>query len=285
MKIPEPMKGELIPVKDIESTLERLIKKHRFVYASVKEDGYRCRSWNSKPYSSTGKLIPNRYIQKRFAEARLPDGLDGELIVDRFDFQLTQSGVTTREGEPDFRFFVFDKYGPEPFRVRLNNYYTDCQRFHCTQFVECVYQLSCFNVSQVLHYENRVLLNGHEGVMIRTPDGPYKEGKATLEEGYLLKLVRFHTAEARILGTYERCSSEGAEVPLNMLGGFYVRGLVNGVETDFKIGNGKGWTIKWRQKVWREGRGSNLFGKEISYTYKIVGMDKKPRAPIAKGIL
>jgi DNA ligase 1 len=59
-------------------------------------------------------------------------------------------------------------------------------------------------------YEERCLAAGYEGVMIRTPGSPYKCGRSTEREGYLLKIKRFEDAEAVVLDTYEGMSNQNA---------------------------------------------------------------------------
>ena len=52
---------------------------------------------------------------------------------------------------------------------------------------------------QILDYEKRILEDGFEGVMLRSPLGKYKMGRSTLKEGILLKLKRFEDAEATVV--------------------------------------------------------------------------------------
>ena len=56
----------------------------------------------------------------------------------------------------------------------------------------------------VLQYEKEFLEIGAEGVMLRSPTGPYKQGRSTLKEGYLLKVKQFTDAEARVIGFDEK---------------------------------------------------------------------------------
>lgn len=96
MKLTKPMKGFEIPQDEIETMLQKLIDEAGYCFASIKWDGYRCRAFGGKAWSSSGKLIVNRSVQAAFAKAKLPDGLDGELIVNDNDFQLTQSFIQRR---------------------------------------------------------------------------------------------------------------------------------------------------------------------------------------------
>ena len=294
------MKGEEIPINQLEETLARLLKIDGYLMASVKYDGYRCRSYLSQPWSSTAKLIRNRHIQEQFKQAQLPDGLDGELVVDLFNFQRTQSGVTSAAGKPDFKFYLFDWDRQGTAHERYFAYNNLLREGTYPVWMFPVTQQLLTSISEVLEYEQLILEQGHEGVMLRLLSSPYKHGRATLNEGYLLKLVRFHTAEAVITGYYEqeengnfaisdqygktkRSSSQDMKFLKGTLGGFYVRGLVKGVEQDFKISGGKKWTDIFRARVWRDRE--SYIGRTITYTYKVIGTDKRPRTPQAKGFL
>ena len=63
------------------------------------------------------------------------------------------------------------------------------------------------DAAQLAAYEEKCLAEGYEGVMIRTPDSPYKCGRSTEREGWLLKIKRFEDDEAVVLETYEGLSN------------------------------------------------------------------------------
>src|SRR5574338_27430 len=76
--------------------------------ATPKLDGIRCIVKDGKALSRKFKEIPNRYIQGLVS--RLPDGLDGELMLrdEKATFQAISSAVMSEDGEPDFVYNVFD---------------------------------------------------------------------------------------------------------------------------------------------------------------------------------
>jgi hypothetical protein len=53
--------------------------------------------------------------------------------------------------------------------------------------------------------------------MLRDPNGPYKFGRSTRKEGYLLKLKRFCDSEAEVIGVVELMHN-GNEAKTNALG-------------------------------------------------------------------
>src|SRR5690554_1371146 len=88
------------------------------LYASAKLDGVRAVVKDAMLVSRTLKRIPNGYVQDCLGHDGL-EGLDGELTVGPANhpnvMQATTSGVMSREGEPDFIYWVFD-YWNDPVR-------------------------------------------------------------------------------------------------------------------------------------------------------------------------
>lgn len=87
------------------------------MYMSEKLDGIRCVVFDGVGYSRSLKPIPNTFIQAYFKRhADFFEGMDGELIVGNKNapdvFNQSTSGVMRHDGEPDFTFWVFDKYHP-----------------------------------------------------------------------------------------------------------------------------------------------------------------------------
>src|SRR5690606_40344965 len=114
------------------------------------------------------------------------------------------------------------------------------------------------------------------GVMLRHPDGPYKHGRSTTKEGWLLKVKRFEDSEAQVigyseaqhnaneakrneLGQLERSSHKAGKVGKQTLGALAVKDLKTGVEFDI----GTGFTESQRQLLWA--MGDNLMGKVVKY--------------------
>lgn len=130
--------------------------------------------------------------------------------------------------------------------------------------------------------------------MLRDPVGPYKQGRSTLREGWLMKLKRFVDSEAIVLDTVELFRNENAATTnalgymershrkenrrgANTLGALKVRDLVSGVE--FEIGSG--FTQTDRDTFWRDR--ASLPGRVVRYHYFPMGSKDKPRLPIYDG--
>src|SRR6187549_2369059 len=98
-------------VKPMLATAVALEQVRYPVMVSAKLDGIRCLGTDNGPVSRTLKNIPNKYVRRMLSQA-LYSGLDGELIVGSPTaedvFQQTTSGIMSVQGEPDFKWLVFD---------------------------------------------------------------------------------------------------------------------------------------------------------------------------------
>lgn len=268
------------------------------VLVSPKLDGIRCIVQDGVALSRSLKPIPNRYVQNLIGRTSL-NGLDGELIVgaDRGPgvFARSSSGIMTIEGEPDFRFHVFDDQATplsDPFKYRFESATKRCK--NVKHRLIPVPHIIIANERALLKHEAIYLAEGYEGIMIRSVNGPYKYGRSTLKEGYLLKLKRFIDSEAVVigmtqlmhnaneaetneLGYKERSSKKGGKVPLELMGALQVRDLKTKVE--FEIGTG--FDLDQRRLLWLHGKKVN--GRIAKYKSQPVGVKDKPRFPVFLG--
>ena len=229
----------------------------------------------------TRQLKPVRnYEVGRLLSSLLPEGSDGEVYVDT-GFASTSSLVMSREGHGHFTYYWFDLLGPdlsEPYSARmrqLENYLTGHPELmnHPDFTVVPLLPHIVTNAAELAAFEKEVLAAGHEGVMVRAPDGPYKCGRSTVREGILLKLKRFDDSEARIDGCEEllhngndkvgrkRTSHKVGMVPAGCLGALSVTDVRTGVA--FRVGSG--FTAVQRSDLWRAR--SALVGKVIKYRH------------------
>jgi len=274
-------------------------KKARFPYlGSSKLDGVRAIIRGGVVLSRNLEPIPNKHVQRKFGIAGLDD-LDGELIAGNAHsattFGNTMSGVTKREGEPSVTFNVFDRIRTDgcPFDIRLASA-TRVVREEGVPDVHILHHTKIYTQEDLDQFEESNVDTGYEGVMVRDPAGPYKMGRSTVNENYLLKVVQFETAEAEIIGyaeemhnanekvTNERGVVKRQSLRANMhgkgiLGKLLVRDLTTGVE----FGVGSGLTLRQKTVLWP--RAKSLKGLIITYKFKPAGMKDKPRFPVFKG--
>lgn len=268
--------------------------------ASPKLDGVRAIVEGIKPprlLARSLKPIPNAFAQKVFG--CLPRGVDGELIVGDPTapdaYRKTVSAVMSQDGEPDhLRFHVFDMFDGDPavsFQSRLENL---GHAIHNEFYVSPVPHTMIYSAEELDAYENHMVTLGYEGVMVRSLSGPYKEGRSTEKEGYLLKIKRFADSEAVVTGFYElkhndnaaeknalghteRSTKKEGMVLGGVLGGLEVRDVKTGVE--FCIGGG--FTAADRAALWADR--DSLVGRTTKYKYFASGSKDKPRFPVWLG--
>lgn len=280
----------------LASNVEDFTKLRFPALVSPKLDGVRATVYGGVLYSRSLKPIPNANVQARFKH--LPDGTDGELIVglpSDDPYRKTVS-VVMSDDKPadDVTFWIFDNAcSPLPFRSRwaglmeLDN-----------GPVRVVPHNVASSLEELSMAETAFLTAGYEGLMYRDPDGPYKHGRSSEREGWLLKVKRFKDAEARIVGAYEemenqntaftnelgrtaRSSAKAGKVGKGRLGGFHcvgVGGSYDGVEFDVASG---AMCHEMREELWpiRD----SFTGKLLVYKYFPTGGDTRPRHPIFKG--
>lgn len=264
------------------------------VLASLKLDGWRCTIQNGIALSRTLIPIPNVYVQQCLKG--LPDGLDGEIIVGKPNdpnvFKTTDSALKSFSGMPDFKFYVFDcnehghSFGN---RIALAKLYAE--KYKHTIWLEHWF---IEDKETLLKFEEWAVTNGYEGIMVRDPNGPYKHGRCTDKQGWLLKMKRFHDSEATVIGFKElehneneqtisalgyskRSKEKAGMIAANTLGAFICR-LDNGIEFDC----GSGLTDAERSTIWHN-KPAHL-GKRIKFKYQNWTAERKPRSPIFLGM-
>jgi DNA ligase-1 len=262
------------------------------VLATPKLDGIRCLKINGRALTRSFKAIPNDYI-RHWLEAHCPDGLDGEIIIQGAkQFGDTSSAVARSSGQPDFTYAVFDYV--TNLRTPYINRMIDLAKLKLPDRCVKVVPQHIENVAQLTRYETKCLNDGFEGVMVRSPYSPYKCGRSTPAEGYLLKVKRWLDEEATILecieemanlnpaekdafGRTKRSLSLANRHGRGTLGALRVRSLASGWE--FSIG--AGFDQRTRDRLWSTRR--TLIGKVIKFKHQPHGAKDAPRFPIFLG--
>lgn len=144
--------------------------------ASVKLDGIRCLRINGRTLSRKFIPILNAHIQA--VTSVLPDGLDGELIIERATFNQAQKAAMPEAGEPDFRLYVFD-YVSSFLTETYENRIKKLEALSLPDFCVKVLPREIKDVEALYAFEKEALASGYEGLMIRDPKGPYKCGRST----------------------------------------------------------------------------------------------------------
>ena len=286
--IKRPMKG---------AQLEDLELLRYPLYASPKIDGFRC-VLADQPLTSRLSPFPNEYFRNEMSKLLSDAMLDSEVVVGRRRgpgvLQRTSSGLTGRAGNPSFRLWVFDRPGLGSGYGWLERYdiAADIVRKLDHPRINLLKHKLITNPEQMQKYIERQLARGFEGVMTRDPNGPYKEGKSTLREQYLLKIKPFTDFEARITGWYEementneakrettgklrRSSSKVGKVGKGTLGGF--EGTELGTGKPVRVGGG--FSAEQRRRFWLIKDELVASGAIMKCRKQLVGEKDAPRHP------
>lgn len=242
--------------------------------------------------------IPNLFIQE-WCEADGIPGLDGEIILPHKKFHDIQSFAMSELTLPrPWEYHVFDWHYSINERTagylqRLQMLTTMTNRYPSPR-INLVLPQICYTAQEVYDQFQHALDQGHEGLILRSPDGPYKEGRSTRKEGFMLKMKEFEDAEATIIGfepEYENTneqtkdntgqskrSSHKANLQAKQkLGAFLCKTEAG---TVFRIGSGL--TDRQKTEFWKDR--TLLEGAIVTYKSQKHGEKDKPRCPIFKGI-
>lgn len=266
------------------------------VYATPKIDGIRCLIHPELgPVSRKLKPIPNAHV--RSCLNILSSRLDGELLVNGSkNFGETSGAIMRADGEPEFTYYVFDHFFDPIIPCTLDYLSRVASLGYDSLWPAWVSILRPERVNdeaELIALEERYLASGYEGVMLRAPTGPYKFGRSTEREGYLLKLKRFEDAEAVVIGFEEfqhndnplerdalgaakRSAHKANQRAAGTLGALVCK-RPDGLE--FRIGSG--FTAEQRAEIWAE-RG-NWSGAVVKYRFQPHGAKEAPRFPTFLG--
>ena len=259
------------------------------VFATPKLDGVRCLTVDGQAMSRTFKHIPNKHIYKLVSA--LPDGLDGELMCDGQPFSMITGNVMREDGESDFFYAVFDYYSDKPYVERM----AALKTLKCPKFVRKILPVEIKNEKELLEYETKCLSEGYEGCMVRAPNSPYKAGRSSEKEQFLLKIKRFADSEAEILevvekmtndnvaekdafGRTKRSSAMDGLTPAGTMGALKVKDVKSGIE--FSIGSG--FNDEFRAEVWANKK--KYLGQIVKYKSQEIGAKDAPRFPVYLGM-
>lgn len=191
------------------------------VLGSPKLDGFRALVVDGAGVTRSLKPIKNDIMRGVLSNL---SWTDGELIVgdptEPGCLRRTSSGVTKKDADVDWRYYVFDTCNPLhtalPFQERLRIAELSALAALHMRVMAWPHK-RLHSLEEIFGYEEECVNAGYEGLMIRDPNGPYKWGRATNKEGWLTKMKRWEDAEAIIISVYEQEENQNAQTT-NLLG-------------------------------------------------------------------
>lgn len=299
LKFLRPILAAPLLPPSVEHTDENILaamQKLRYpVLATLKKDGIRALRLDGSLLSRTRKPIPNRSIRER--SLVMPGGFDMELWNPDLRYDEIESIVMSREHprSDEIQFHVLDWFSlvyDYEYRTRYIQSMPQEWNEHGVRFeipVRC-------NVAEELfsHFQWSENMEG-EGICFRLPNSPYKQGRSTLKEQYLVKLSRYHYSEATIVGFVEQMEngnsqttnalglSERSSHGENMIGKNTLGALLCQLPSSetITIGTGVGLTNALRREIWHNQ--NKYLGLTIKFKHKDHGQKILPRSPVFVG--
>jgi len=174
---------------------------------------------------------------------------------------------------------------------------TEFKRKQRLFYAKLINSIEINNLQQLLEWEKYIISDKYEGIILRSPEAPYKFGRSTLREQALLKFKRFQDSEAVIissnelmtnsniletdeLGYAKRSSAAANLIKTSQLGSWTVKDInpeSRFYNVEFNVGSG--FNLEQRIKFWKERQD----GKIITYKYQAHGSKDRPRSPIWLG--
>lgn len=271
----------------LAGTADDISTLHYPLFASPKIDGIRVltlelEAKNAYTYSRINeefKILKN--LGMRSLLKMLPAGLDGEIVTldntgNVNTFNDIQSKVMSKSVNSPFQYLIFD-YLPNqqthvPFHARMELL---SKLVELPFFCSLLPQTYIKEAEELELYEAQVVEAGYEGVMIRKVDAPYKQGRSTLNEGYLLKLKRFEDAECEVVGVEELVREHHNE-STGLLGALVCR------YNDVMFNIGTGFTDLQRKSFWIA---RNKLPSHCTFKFQRCGMKDAPRSPVFKAFV
>lgn len=266
-----------------------------------KYDGIRCVLSNGTAMSRTWKPLPNLDIQTGLDH--LPSGLDGEIMVRApgggwLPFPQIQGFVMAETpDELDWVYMVFDD-AEDPIRWYCDRYRTAHLKIAGSDHnrVQIVRGRLARNPDEVKAVYSELLAAGYEGAILRDPEGPYKHGRATLKQGWLLKLKPREDAEAEVLellplqrndnpqqrnelGYAKRSTAKAGRRSVELLGTIRAR-VLNGRFAGKEFACGFRGTDAERAAMFAAG--DALLGEAFTFTFSPDPGYELPRQPVFK---
>lgn len=262
--------------------------------ASPKIDGIRATVRNGVVFARSNDPIRNRLVQERFKHL---EHFDGELALGdptAHDLCRRTAGTTNSIEKPidGLTFHVFDHVADLtlPFWKRAPEQHLRKK----AEDVVIVPQLQIDTLDQLLIVEDEYLDQGYEGLILRDPNAPYKTGRSTANEQYLLKLKRFVDGEFKIVGFEEEMKNNNVATT-NALGrtkrsshkeNKVGKGTLGALILEWAPGVtfrcGSGFSDAEADRLWKLAQGGKLVGQWATIKYFAKGMKDVPRHPVYK---
>ena len=263
------------------------------VYGSIKYDGFRTAKVGGKTVLNSLRELDNLYTRRMLEACEALEGYDGELVVlplnDNKCFNRCQSAFRAAQGEPDFCFVVFDRVTSGSFEERWVNF----EKPDFPDWVMVDVPVLLHNREELDAFIDSVLEDGHEGVILRRPEGQYLFKRSSFKGQELLRVKPMETTEGVIvgfeceyantnaatvnaLGRSKRSSAKAGKVEKDTLGK-----LICDTERWGKV-KISGFSDDFADEVWNNQ--AQFLGGLVTFSYQEIGSLEQPRLAKFKGV-
>lgn len=275
--------------------------------ASYKLDGNRCIVMNGELLTRNMKPQGNKKLTEYFSEiCRISKKynviFDGEIYAPILEFNELQTYIRTHDLDIppriELKYYMFDcipaadwnKKGGLEYMDRLTALRTIVESENIPN-VECLKQVVCKTQEQTETLFAKALACGFEGLILRNPNGLYKNGRCTVKQDNIFKLKEFETVDAKIVsfnsrsvmkedaprsrgetGELKRVNKKEYREESDDLGSITVE-TKDGIRVG--IGLGKGTTQEYRLDLWQNR--DKYIGKYLEFKYMPHGTKDLPR--------
>lgn len=279
------------------------------LWETPKIDGIRCltvdlpgdrSSCYSLPITRHCKPQPNNYVRRMIGES-CPYGLDGELVTLDADgnvrgYYETSSDLLSYEGEPKFRYLVFDYITPYSRQDGYLKRVEQLRALRLPDFCRILEPTKVSTLDELMARVNQRMDEGYEGSCLRTGIHEYKFGRSSIRQQGLVAVKLYVDSDADVTGFYQLMRNHGeairnpqghmwrrrrAEdlVPDDLLGGLIGKDVDSGAE----VRVGSGFTMAQRAELWA--KRDTLKGMRFKYKHQPFGAlnGGKPRQPTFLG--
>jgi len=280
------------------------------VYASKKIDGFRCLIKNKKLHTGSMREQPNKNLTEAFKPLlrRYSKVYDGELNSESLTFSELQSILMSfyRPLPNDLYLYLFDYMTWKqwtadglpcwmPFQERIKGLKTA----HHIPRVKIITQYLLSNRTELDQFIKAAQERGDEGVMLRSPDGIYKHGRATIKQAIIFKYKFWKDFDAKIISVHEMEGiKDGAKREIDPTGhkkpvhkkadkegkgtfGYFIVHVERAGKPDpnlaLRVGNWKGCTDEVRAEIWTDPK--KFIGQWMRGKGMAVGEKDLPRIP------
>ena len=268
------------------------------VIIQPKIDGVRALNISGRLCGRSLKSFANRHTTEVFSRPEFA-GLDGEMIAGEDPTadglcRATTSALNSILGEPEVTWWIFDSHGPMNYQMRYADAVLRVGRLSDPR-IRIVPQKLAWCREDILEAEEQFTSEGYEGLIIRDPQGSYKEGRSTVKEGGLLRIKRWEDSEMIVdrveegrhnanvattnaLGHTERSTHQENMIPNGQVGRLIGRDLKTGQEVTTSPGK-----LTKAERIFYFEQQQEILGRIAKYKFFPTGGKDKPRMPTWQG--